>query len=370
MPKKLIHLIAGARPNFMKIAPLYHALNAREWADPRIIHTGQHYDAQLSDSFFEDLSLPTPNHHLEVGSGTHGVQTARTMTAYEEVCQAESPDLVIVVGDVNSTIACALVAKKLHRTVAHLEAGLRSGDRTMPEEINRLATDAISDIFWTPSADADDHLRHEGHDDAKIVRVGNVMMDAYELVRDKIALATPALPAGLKERPYAVVTLHRPSNVDTKGSLELLVNELGQVSKEISILFPIHPRTRARLNEFGLMEALEKFEHFHLTDPVGYIDFMSIVSGAKLAITDSGGLQEETTYLGIPCLTVRENTERPITLTEGTNRLISPSEIASAFEEVQKVDFSTAKCPDMWDGRTAERICDYLERESSFVFGA
>ena len=304
-----IHLIAAARPNFMKIAPLYHALRVEPWCRPVLVHTGQHYDVNMSDAFFRDLKLPAPDHHLEVGSGTHAQQTGGVMIAYEKVAMAERPDAIIVVGDVNSTIACALAGTKLGIPVVHLEAGLRSGDRTMPEEINRLATDAISDRLWTPSADADENLLREGVDPKRIELVGNIMIDSYEMLREEIARDGTADRLGLKAGSYLVVTLHRPSNVDDAAMLGQLVGQLGAIAGSVPLVFPMHPRTRKKLEEFGLLSQLTSASGVTVTDPLGYVQFMNLVSHARGVVTDSGGVQEETTYLGIPCLTLRENTE-------------------------------------------------------------
>ena len=319
----MIHLIAAARPNFMKIAPLYHALSREGWCRAVIVHTGQHYDYNMSESFFRDLRLPEPGFHLEVGSGSHAEQTGRVMIEYEKIAERARPDWIVVAGDVNSTLACALVGAKLRIPVVHLEAGLRSGDRSMPEEINRLATDAISDVLWTPSADADANLLRENVPAGKIDRVGNFMIDSYEMLRESIAAAKVVERMSLIPGRYAVVTLHRPANVDHADSLGSLVAQLANASRFLPIVFAVHPRTRKRLHEFGLMARLEDCEGMRLTEPLGYIEFMNLVSHAAVAVTDSGGVQEETTYLGIPCLTLRDTTERPITIDEGSNRWCS-----------------------------------------------
>jgi UDP-N-acetylglucosamine 2-epimerase (non-hydrolysing) len=360
----LVHLIAAARPNFMKIAPLYHALRATDWCEPRIVHTGQHYDANMSDAFFRDLRLPAPDFHLEVGSGTHAEQTGGVMIAYERVAQRERPDYLIVVGDVNSTAACAQVGAKLLIPVVHLEAGLRSRDRRMPEEINRLVTDAISDILWTPSPDADANLLAEGVPAERIDCVGNIMIDSYEMLRGAIEASSSRRTLGLSPNGYGVVTLHRPSNVDSREHLAPLVAALVAISAELPLVFAVHPRTRKRLEEFALLDALTRAPHLRLADPLGYIDFMNLVITARAVITDSGGVQEETTYLGIPCLTLRENTERPITVTEGSNRLVRVDELIERVRDVLAGRWPTGRRPARWDGATAARCAAALKRRA------
>jgi UDP-N-acetylglucosamine 2-epimerase (non-hydrolysing) len=358
----VVHLIAAARPNFMKIAPLYHALAKESWCAPKLVHTGQHYDPNMSDAFFRDLSMPKPHIHLGVGSGTHAEQTGGVMIAYEKVCMEQRPDWIVVVGDVNSTAACAMVGTKLWIPVIHLEAGLRSRDRRMPEEINRLVTDSICDVLWTPSPDADDNLRAEGVPAERIERVGNIMIDSYEMVRTQIQSDGTRAAMGLAAGNYGVVTLHRPSNVDDKATLTMLVSQLVEVSGRMPLVFAVHPRTRKRLGEFGLSEALERSTNIKLTEPLGYIQFMNLVSSAKMVITDSGGVQEESTYLGIPCLTLRENTERPVTVTEGSNRLVQPNAVLAAVEDAFSGRWQTSRRPEFWDGRTADRCVAALKR--------
>jgi UDP-N-acetylglucosamine 2-epimerase (non-hydrolysing) len=362
LPGKKIHLIAAARPNFMKVAPLYHALVRENWCTPQIVHTGQHYDANMSDAFFRDLRLPEPAHHLEIGSGSHAEQTGRTMIAYEALCMKERPDAVIVVGDVNATVACAMVGAKLGIPTVHLEAGLRSRDRRMPEEINRLATDAIVDLLWTPSPDADENLRNEGVPAEKIDCVGNIMIDSFEMLRERIEAAGTHEKLGLTRGGFAMVTLHRPSNVDDKGALSELVTGLVAVSRELPLVFAIHPRTRKRLGDFGLLGQIEGAPGIRVTEPLGYIEFMNLVSQSAAAITDSGGVQEETTYLGIPCLTLRENTERPVTVTEGSNRLIKADGLLAAVREVLAGRWPRGKKPHNWDGNTATRAVASLKQ--------
>jgi UDP-N-acetylglucosamine 2-epimerase (non-hydrolysing) len=359
-----IHLIAAARPNFMKIAPLYHALKAESWCVPVLVHTGQHYDANMSDDFFRDLGLPKPDFHLEIGSGSHAQQTAGVMVAYEQVCQKDRPDWTVVVGDVNSTAACAMVCAKLWIPVIHLEAGLRSGDRRMPEEINRLVTDSISDVLWTPSPDADVNLLREGVAADKIDRVGNIMIDSFEMLRQQIEQCKNREHLGLMQGNYAVLTLHRPSNVDHRETLTTLVEQLLSIANSMPLVFPVHPRTRKQLTEFGLLPRLAAHSQVKLSEPLSYINFMNLVLGARMAITDSGGVQEETTYLGIPCLTLRENTERPITVTEGSNQLLAPAHLQERVQAILRDPPSKGRKPDRWDGKTASRCVAALKRRA------
>ena len=360
--KMRVHLIAAARPNFMKVAPLWHALQVAADFTPVLVHTGQHYDANMSGDVLADLGLPEPDHHLGVGGGSHAEQTGRVMIAYERVAEAERPDWIVVVGDVNSTLAAALVGAKLRIAVVHLEAGLRSRDRDMPEEINRLATDVIADVLWTPSPDADANLLAEGIPPERITRVGNIMLDSFEMVRSRIEADGVAEAFGIGGSPYAVVTLHRPSNVDQAGPLAALVQALVAVQARLPVVFPVHPRTAAKLAEFGLRDRLVE-AGVRLIEPLPYIRFMSLVRGAAAAITDSGGIQEETTYLGIPCLTLRENTERPITVEQGTNRLVRAETLLEALDEALAGEAAPVR-PEYWDGQAAGRCVEDLRRRA------
>jgi UDP-N-acetylglucosamine 2-epimerase (non-hydrolysing) len=357
---KKIHLIAAARPNFMKIAPLYHELSKADWCRTFIVHTGQHYDKNMSDAFFEDLQLPQPHFHLEVGSGSHAEQLGNVMIAYEKVALAEKPDWIIVVGDVNSTAACAMVGAKLWIPVVHLEAGLRSRDRRMPEEINRLVTDAIADVLWTPSPDADENLVAEGIPRERIDFIGNIMIDSFEMMRAQISADTTVATLGLEPRKFGVVTLHRPSNVDSRGALTTLVNALNAVAEALPLVFAVHPRTRKKLVEFDLESRLLAAGRIRTVEPLGYVQFMNLVSNCAAVITDSGGVQEESTYLGIPCYTLRENTERPVTVTAGTNRLVKPEGLAAQVIAGLKNKVRAPHPPKRWDGRAAERAVQSL----------
>jgi len=345
----------------MKIAPLYHALRKEDWAVPFIVHTGQHYDLNMSDAFFHDLSLPKPDLHLGVGSGTHAEQTGKVMISYERAIMEKRPDLVVVVGDVNSTMAATLAASKLGIKVAHLEAGLRAYDRTMPEEINRVVTDSLADILWTPSQDAVENLIREGISPDKIQNVGNIMIDSLEMLREKIEKQNVYRDFGVEPKGYGLVTLHRPSNVDDTESLSQLCEILVQIAEDIPLVFPIHPRTRKNLEQNHLLPILNNSKGLFLPDPISYIRFMNMVFNCRFVITDSGGIQEETTYLGIPCLTVRPNTERPITITDGTNQLCQLEELTDKTEVILSGSVPQGKKIEFWDGKTAERIVEFLK---------
>ena len=350
-----ILIIVGARPNFMKAAPIFAQLRRRpDDFDVKVVHTGQHYDAAMSDSFFKDLGLPEPDFHLGVGSASHAEQTAKIMLAFEPVVIAERPDWVVVVGDVNSTVACALVASKLGVRIAHVEAGLRSFDRSMPEEINRIVTDRLADLLLTPSRDAVETLKREGEPDEEIAFVGNVMIDTLFFALEAARETRFRESLGLARGEAVAVTLHRPSNVDDPARLAAIVAALREIAEEMPVVFPVHPRTMDRLRTAG--ETLGKVR---VMEPVRYVEMLDLVADARAVVTDSGGLQEETTALGVPCLTVRENTERPITISEGTNRLVpDPSRIAQAVRDSRIVDHP--RRPDGWDGCAGGRIVQAL----------
>jgi UDP-N-acetylglucosamine 2-epimerase (non-hydrolysing) len=361
---KVINVV-GARPNFMKVAPIVAAMKQRAgFFDPLIIHTGQHYDAAMSDAFFRDLELPQPDTYLGVGSGSHAAQTAAVMERFEPVVLQAKPDWVLVVGDVNSTLACALVCVKLGVKVAHVEAGLRSRDRTMPEEINRLLTDQIADLLFTTSEDADLNLLNEGIPGERIRFVGNVMIDSLNKNLERARQSRIKEQLGLTEGGYAVMTLHRPSNVDRQEIFQDILQALERITAEVPVVFPVHPRTRKTIAEFGLSERIEGMKGLRLIDPLGYLDFLALYSGARLVLTDSGGIQEETTALGIPCLTLRENTERPITVETGTNTIVGtdPRRIIEAAAAALSGKAKPWSVPPLWDGKTAGRILDELVR--------
>jgi len=360
-----VHLVAGARPNFVKIAPLWRALSLEEWCDPRIIDTGQHYDREMSAIFFEQFGLPEPAFHLGARAGKHGMQTGTVMIRYEELCLQERPDWTIVVGDVNSTLAAALVAAKLGIPVAHLEAGLRSGDRKMPEEINRLLADRISDLLWTPSRDADENLRGEGIEPSRIELVGNIMIDTLLAHQERIEAEEKGMRARLlpEDEEYVLVTLHRPGNVDREEALTSLTEELLELASWKTVVWPLHPRARARLESFSLLARLREHGGVQLLEPQGYFEFLALVKGAKVVVTDSGGIQEETSILGVPCLTVRNSTERPVTVTMGTNELVSIAKIGERVRARAREPSRACVIP-LWDGKTADRVVASLHRAS------
>ncbi len=387
-------LVAGARPNFMKIAPLVRAIHAYNNLNgniicPLLVHTGQHYDVNMSESFFKDLNLPEPDVNLGIGSGSHGEQTGRVLIEFEKILFKKQPDLVIVVGDVNSTLACTLASVKLHIPVAHVEAGLRSFDRSMPEEINRIVTDALSDYLFTPSPDGDENLLKEGIPQEKIYLVGDIMVDSllFNLEQSKKRNILERLGIGQKVladnyppiTDYCLLTLHRPSNVDNKRSLTRIVQGLLQISSRVPILFPIHPRTRKQVKTFRMESNFEFYpspdlgpkdyydsnglkRKIHCFEPLGYLDFLKLMAHAKIVLTDSGGMQEETTVLNIPCITLRDTTERPITITEGSNILVKddPEKIIKEVTKFLEGSSLKGKCPSIWDGHTAERIVKIL----------
>lgn len=357
-------LIAGARPNFMKIAAVHRALSARPAFEVSLVHTGQHYDAAMSRLFFDELGIPEPDVNLEVGSASHAVQTAEIMKRFEPVVLERRPDLVVVVGDVNSTAACSIVAKKIHGVgLAHVEAGLRSFDRTMPEEINRLVTDALSDLLFTSEPSGDRNLRAEGIPDERIVYVGNVMIDTLRAHLPRAAETGAIERLGLTPGHYALMTLHRPSNVDDPAVFGPLMEAIADVAARLSVVFPVHPRTREMLGAWGATRGGVP-TGLVVLDPLGYLDFLHLMTGARLLMTDSGGVQEETTALGVPCLTLRRNTERPVTVEVGTNLLVGqdPDRLRRAAFEVLEGRAKPGALPEGWDGRAAERIADALER--------
>lgn len=367
---KRILCVVGARPNFMKIAPIMRALSA---SGPRmqglLLHTGQHYDAAMKQSFFDQLDIPEPDLDLGVGSGSHAVQTAEIMLHFEPVLDQQKPDVVLVVGDVNSTIACALVAVKKGIPIVHVEAGLRSGDRTMPEEINRVLTDQLSDLLFTTERSALDNLLAEGISRERVHFVGNVMIDTLKYNLEKATPAADTLPAEISTdgKEYGLLTLHRPSNVDDPVVLERLCRVLVEVSEKLPLVFPVHPRTRQRIKDAGYASLLDKGQ-IHMLEPLGYLEMLGLMKDARLVLTDSGGIQEETTALGVPCITLRENTERPITIDEGTNTLAgtSPEKIRASFEEIMRTGGNAGRVPEFWDGRAAERIVAAID---DWLFG-
>ena len=350
--------VVGARPNFMKIAPLMKAYEAFEGIEPLLVHTGQHYDERMSDLFFRQLDIPEPDVNLGVGSGSHAQQTAQIMARFEPIVLEHKPDVVVVVGDVNSTIACALVAVKLGITVAHVEAGLRSFDRSMPEEINRILTDTISDLLFVTEDSGKENLLREGIDESRIFFVGNVMIDTLLNNRAKAEASTILGDLRLEPDRYVVLTLHRPSNVDDPIVFGHILDALETIQEDTPVVFPMHPRTRKNLDGSPMGRRIRAMPGLHLLDPIGYLDFLKLTSGAKCVLTDSGGIQEETTILKVPCLTLRENTERPCTVEVGSNRLVGtdPKNIIAAWEDVVMGRWPEPRVPELWDGKAAERI--------------
>lgn len=361
----LVYLVAGARPNFMKIAPIFRISSEYPNVSCQIIHTGQHYDYEMSQTFFDDFGLPEPNYFLDAGSGSHAQQTAKIMIAFEKICEIKRPDVVIVVGDVNSTLACSVVAKKMHIPVAHVEAGLRSFDLTMPEEINRMVTDAISDYFFVTENSGLENLKNEGKQIDRIFLVGHVMIDNlfHQLEQMKLSDASRFATHRLKNRmgTYAFMTLHRPSNVDKKESFEDIAHAINTISSDLEIVFPVHPRTRKMMDRYCI-----KFsDRVHLTEPLPFQEALFLWKDARVVLTDSGGLQEETTALKIPCLTLRENTERPITVEMGSNRLAGTSSLSilEAFQKIMDDNREDYRVPPLWDGKAAERIWEVFIKE-------
>ncbi|MFD3293995.1 UDP-N-acetylglucosamine 2-epimerase (non-hydrolyzing) [Aquirufa sp. KTFRIE-69F] len=376
--------VVGARPNFMKVAPLHRAIQKLAGWTSKIVHTGQHFDAKMSDVFFTQLELPTPDFFLGIGGGSHTEVTAKIMVAFEKIVEAEQPDLIIVVGDVTSTLACTLVAIKMGIKVAHVEAGLRSFDRTMPEELNRILTDSVADYLFVTEESGLQHLKNEGVADERVFFSGNVMIDSLVRYQEKaktttiledLGLATSdsrlstadsglaTADSRLSTNNYIVMTMHRPANVDTKEGLESILELIELSSKDTKIIFPIHPRTRAHMEKFGLAERLDQAQNLIMTEPLGYLEFIQLMSNATAILTDSGGIQEETTYLGVPCLTFRDSTERPITVTLGTNQLLSdldPKKTYAALQEILAGKVKKGSIPPLWDGKAAERIAAQL----------
>jgi UDP-N-acetylglucosamine 2-epimerase (non-hydrolysing) len=366
--------VVGARPNFMKVAPLHRAIkNLPGWTS-KIVHTGQHFDAKMSDVFFTQLELPTPDFFLGIGGGSHTEVTAKIMLAFEKIVESEKPDLIIVVGDVTSTLACTLVAIKMSIPLAHVEAGLRSGDRTMPEEINRILTDSVANYLFVTEQSGLDHLKREGVPDEKVFFTGNVMIDSLVRYQEKAKSSTILEELGLQatdlenrrdtsQTDFIVMTMHRPANVDTENGLRAILELIELSTAKTKVVFPIHPRTRSNMAKFGLEDTLTQNKNLILTEPLGYLEFIQLMTHAKAILTDSGGIQEETTYLGIPCLTFRDSTERPITVTMGTNQLLAdlnPKITFAALEEILAGHHKKGQIPPLWDGHAAERIAENL----------
>jgi UDP-N-acetylglucosamine 2-epimerase (non-hydrolysing) len=359
--------VCGARPNFMKIAPLMHAFQRHGGFHTLLVHTGQHYDHKMSQLFFEELGIPRPDINLEVGSGSHAVQTAEIMKRFEPVVLEFRPDYVLVVGDVNSTIACGLVAVKLGIKLIHVEAGLRSFDRTMPEEINRILTDSISDLLFVTEPSAVDNLKKEGVNSDRVHFVGNVMIDTLLANRDKAEQSPIRRQLGIETRPYGVITLHRPNNVDDPAILTQIMDAFEEIQQDIALVFPLHPRTRKNMEAMTVGRKMERMNNLIMVEPLGYLDFLCLMGHATVVITDSGGIQEETTILGVPCMTLRENTERPVTITEGSNRLVRlcTDDIVEQYRCIRRnLHNITGKVPRFWDGKAAERIVEIIYKQA------
>jgi len=361
---KIINIV-GARPNFIKIAPIMRQMRKSQVIEPVLLHTGQHYDIEMSKRFFQELDIPSPDISLEVGSDSHAKQVARIMERFDDVCDTQKPDGILVVGDVNSTMACSLVAAKKGIKIIHVEAGIRSFDREMPEEINRMVTDAITDLLLPPSRDAVNNLLKEGHPANKIHLVGNIMIDTLMDFQPQIMKSEILHHLGIKEHNYILVTLHRPSNVDNTSDFKRILLALAKIQERLPVVFPVHPRTRKILDDPELKAVTANMPGLLLCDPLGYFDFGRLVKECRMVITDSGGIQEESTVYGIPCITIRENTERPVTIWEGTNELAGTdtSKIINFAEQILDGKWKTGKIPELWDGHTAERIIDCIGKE-------
>ena len=357
--------IVGARPNFMKIAPIHRLMKISENFDPLLLHTGQHYDQKMSKIFFDDLEMPEPQIYLGVGSGSHAEQTGRVMIELEKIVMELNPDLILVVGDVNSTLAASLVASKLHVPIAHVEAGLRSFDRNMPEEINRIVTDSVADLLLVTEKSGETNLVNEGVPQSKIHFVGNVMIDSLLHFRQKAQNSKILEQLNLVEQPYSLVTLHRPSNVDSQKSFSNILDAFNEIEKKIPIIFPIHPRTKKMIEQLGFGKKIENMKNLKMTDPLGYLDFLNIMQSAKFLLTDSGGIQEETTVLGIPCITMRENTERPVTVELGTNVIVgmNTEKIINESSKILSGTFKKGQIPPLWDGKAATRIIEIIKNK-------
>lgn len=363
---KIINVV-GTRPNFMKVAPIYRAFQQYPHFDFQIVHTGQHYDKEMSEVFFKQLELPTPDHYLGIGGGTHAEVTGRIMIEFEKILRLEQPALVIVVGDVNSTLACAITAKKLNIPLAHVEAGLRSGDRQMPEELNRILTDSIADYLFVSESSGLHHLAREGIKKENIFFVGNVMIDTLVRLQPKADTLTVLPKLNLQAKDYVLLTMHRPANVDSSTSLTKLIEIVEQVCSLRPIIFPIHPRTKKRLQQSNLLKKLEAIPNLKLLPPQGYLEFLYLMKNAACIITDSGGIQEESTYLQVPCLTIRDTTERPVTLNLGTNILITKLDVEAVMVNFNRIIEgrlnSQPVIPPLWDGKTAERIVQIIDNQ-------